>query len=234
MDNADDVDKYKGYKLNDLSESLKDALGKNEENRLNESSYWQEFISMIANIEWNEYMPSLRTSLLILYFVLLSAILLGVSKFMWNKYGIKTKSQSQRQPLENQLLGTGKYAQFVNAAIAYKIYKEEMEKMDDSSNDEPDDGSDSDNDNDDENERKINESALLGGYQKSKRVRARTVRKQQMREQKEAYERYRKRLKEEKEIKRYNKMKEKKENKKMMKRMKKQKKNDDNDQCILQ
>ena len=222
-------EKYMGYKLDDLSESLQDALGKSEETPPKQLSYLNQLTLIIANINWNNWTPSLHTTMIILYFLLLAALTLGISTFMWKKYGIKPKSQSQHQSLENQLLGTGKYAQYVNSAIAFKIYKEEMAKMEEEEdqNNNPDDSGDDDTEDEEkrnDDDKVINESALIGGYYKSnhRRLRARTVRKQKIREQREAYEQYRKRLEYEKKLKRHNKMKEKKENKKMMKRSKKQ------------
>lgn len=217
-----DDNKYMGYRVDDLSQSLHDILDKND-NKIK-----QEVTSILL-------MPSLHTILVLMYFGLLVCVLGGISSFMWKKYDIKTKSQSKETKLENQLLGSGKYAKYINAAVAYKIYKEEMAKKelfdndsdesDESEQDEQDDKSEQDGDE------TINESELIGGYHKSKKLKARNIRKQKLREQKEGYQRYKKRLEYEKQLKRYQKLKEKKQAKKALKRLrhsKKQKSNNNN------
>eukprot|EP01084_Bolivina_argentea_P084766 153254_1 len=175
--------KYMGYKLNDLSDSLGAALGKDDKITPSTSI---SYLHYFESIDWINLIPSLHTTLVIIYFSLLVSILLGISTYMWKKFDIKTKSQSKQTSLENQLLGSGKYAQYVNAAVAYKIYQEEISKIESDSNNSSDNSSNSDSDDNDSkqnDENLINESTLIGGYHKTKKLRKRTIRKQKLREQ---------------------------------------------------
>eukprot|EP01083_Nonionella_stella_P189476 700794_1 len=213
--------KYKGYKISELSESLGNAL--NQDNQI-VPSWFGSYLHYFDSIDWMTWVPSLHTALVMVYFLLLVCILGGISSFMWKKFDIKGKSQSNNTSLENQLLGTGKYAQYVNAAVAFKIYQQEMAKEDDSDTDDDDDDDDDSDDNGNDSNT-IHASTLIGGYHKTKKLRARTIRKQQLREQKENYQRYKKRLEYEKQLKRYKKKKEKKAAKKSATKLRAQRKN---------
>jgi len=218
-------------KIEDLSASLSEALHTDDQSDIHTLRATFSLFTVLQSWIPHATIPSLHTTLVFTYFGLLACILGGISTFMWKRYDIKTKSQSQQTTLENQLLGTGKYAQYVNAAVAYKIYQQEMEKK----HAEHDDDEDADSGSDTSNERAqnnndvnhdnehIQQSTLLGGYQRSgNRLRARTIRKQKLKEQRENYERYRKRLEYEKKMKRYQKLKEKKESKKMARQLRQQ------------
>ena len=148
---------------------------------------------------------------------------------MFSRYDIKPRTQSEDIDPEDELLGTGNFAQYINVAVATKIYREEMDRIRreggslDDSDDTSDDGDESKMGEVRSVEDHIEQSTLIGGYQKSKKLRARNIRKQRIREQKEQYERYRKRVEYEKKKKRYEQRKEKKEQKRLRKEAKRQK-----------
>ncbi|ETN98546.1 hypothetical protein RFI_38941 [Reticulomyxa filosa] len=135
-----------------------------------------------------------------LYFVLMFMIFGGIIIVMSQRFSYQFWNKQSVNSNETKLLGSGKYAQYIDEKVAFEIYKEELSRLGDDSlpRDEEENKSDDEQEKHDSNKKRpIHRVQMIN----------------KMREQQIAYEKYKERLAIEKENERYSKIKQKRQQK---------------------